>query len=72
MRPASAQLADGTALDYDMLLLSTGATHAYFVHYEGLRTHGPEDPTTRWKSAAASSPVERAEPNPDPYCARPG
>ena len=28
------QLADGTALDYDVLLLSTGATHAYFGHDE--------------------------------------
>jgi len=28
------QLADGSALDYDVLLLSTGATHAYFGHDE--------------------------------------
>ncbi|MEO6519108.1 MAG: FAD-dependent oxidoreductase, partial [Pseudoxanthomonas sp.] len=37
---SSVKLADGTSLDFDYLLLSSGATHAYFGHNEWA-THAP-------------------------------
>ena len=62
------QLADGTALDYDVLLLSSGATHAYFGHDEwapyapGLKTLDDALEIRRRILVA----FERAEAEPDP------
>lgn len=62
------RMADGSALDYDTLLLATGATHAYFGHDEwaddapGLKTLDDAIALRRKLLLA----FERAEAEPDP------
>ena len=64
----SVQLVDGTALEYDTLLLASGATHAYFGHDEwakdapGLKTLDDAIALRRKLLLA----FERAEAEPDP------
>lgn len=64
----SVQLVDGTSLDYDTLLLASGATHAYFGHDEwakdapGLKTLDDAIALRRKLLLA----FERAEAEPDP------
>jgi NADH dehydrogenase len=65
-------LGDGRALDYDFLLLATGATHAYFGH-DGWAMHAPGlktlDDALHIRRRVLSA-FERAEAEPDPDARR--
>ena len=62
------RLADGSMLDYDLLLLATGATHAYFGH-DDWAAHAPGlktlDDALRIRRRILGA-FERAEAEPDP------